>query len=289
MSMKKSISPILLSGLLGCFLTSSVLAQSSGPPNDLDNNYVPAKSSILGKSVDSKYSKGVQAREDAAFHNAIEFNPGILVRNIFAMQYEHKFNDVLAVHGGLGYVFGRDGLQNTLFSEGPIFGNATGNQSSINLSDILNYAKFTGPDVYFSLALRVYFERTHIDNYYNSYNYNSGVLSYLELGYRNFGNTFLLSNSTQSALVVDKDSKIGISNSIFYFTYGIHLQTSGHIISTHHFYSGFGIRSTTYDGFKQTAYTGYNGNYVNSLSGIRYNTLNPTFLIGYELGFAITK
>jgi hypothetical protein len=267
-------------GVAGCavlFLLSSHFAsgQKGGAPNDLDKNYIPDKNSVLN-------AKGSVDKSDRGFDckNIIEFTPGLLIRNIFAVQYEHKFNEYLSLQGGLGFVYGKDLLQSVINSNGDFFGNSS---STIKLGELLDKGTTLNKTAYLSAAIRVY---TGTGGYYGYYD-GSG---FFEMGIRHYSNNLQISNKNSSGSSAQflNDPVVDIISNIYYLSYGGHLETDGKLPTTHNFYLGFGIRTTSYNSFTTQGYNSYNSNAVNVMSATdRSNFLNPMVLFGYELGFGI--
>jgi hypothetical protein len=270
-------SRFLVAGLSVFLLLSSHLAycQKGGAPNDLDKNYVPDKNSVLN-------SKGNADKSSRAFDckNIIEFTPGLLIRNIFAVQYEHKFNDYLSLQGGLGLVYGKDMLQAALNPADDFLGNTN---STVKLGDLLSKGITVNKTAYLSAAVRVY---TNGGGYYGYYD-GSG---YFEVGFRHYSNSLQISGNPTAGNggQIVNDPIVDIKSNIYYLNYGFHLETDGKLPTTHNFFLGFGIRSTSYNSFESQNTNSNYSNSVNVMSATaRESILTPTVLFGYELGFGL--
>jgi hypothetical protein len=263
-----------------------VIAQNSGPPNDLDKNFVPDKNSIFnsapGSNTSKSGSKGSSITGD--YHNVLEINPGFLLRNMFVVGYERKLSSVISLQGGLGYVFGKDAIQQSLNLATDFSGNSGGQTSSVSFGNILSQGVFNGPNICWNVAIRFYFEG---GGFYNYYSYNDfGGSRFLELGVKGYGNSLVLNNSSTSSVLLDKMSNDYLYTTVYYLNWGYHLETSGKLITTHHIYFGAGVRTTSYDAFQQIPNPTYSYPVTNTLSGQRQSVLYPVVQIGYELGFA---
>ncbi len=263
------------------FLNSGLKSQNApGLPNDQDKNYVPDKTSIFNS--DGKNGTKERTSNNSEIHDLIELNPFMLARNIFALQYEHKFGDMFGVQGGLGYCYGKDYMQTII----PTWEDNGG--SNIDDATLLTKGVYKGSSLYLSLAARLYF---------NSYNRYSGDenTGYLEMGIRHYKNSMLMSDSTAITTGGGQGGYIhgaptaDIVTNLYYLNYGYHFATDGKIRTTHHFYFGFGIRNSTYNQFD--SYQAYNNSSGNSstyyvMTPVTKTSVNFVVQCGYELGIA---
>ncbi|MFI5150560.1 MAG: hypothetical protein ACHQRM_12555 [Bacteroidia bacterium] len=254
----------------------------AGVPNDQDKNFVPDKNSIFnaeGKTGSKESHAAVQE-----IHEVIEMNPFLFVRNIFALQYEHKFFEMLGVQGGLGVCYGKDYMQTFA---GDVFSGSS--STGVDDKTILNKGTFKGPNLYLSAAVRLYF------NTYSRYTYEERT-GYLEMGVRHYKNSMLISDTTsivsgggQGGIIRGKPTADVVTN-LFYMNYGYHFATEGKIRTTHKFYFGFGLRNSKWDSFD--SYQGYNpGTYNNQTYYVKNPTVTKTSMnfiaqFGYELGIS---
>jgi hypothetical protein len=278
--------------LLASLLSGSVcLSQNTGTPNDLDKNYIPEKSSILNEGGTG--SKSRDGRNAPDYHNVIEFTPGLLIRNIFALQYERKITESFSVQAALGAVYGIDRIQKIESPDKSFFNSSgsVGNASTVNLGSMLNQSVFTGPNVYLGFALRLYYEGSnrYNGNYWGSrgrdYD-NTESRRYLEAGLRYFGNTVQISNNFSGGDVNIEGTPVINIRSVFYFiNWGYHFETDGKIATTHNIFFGFGLRNSSYDVFKTDLNRrSSNGGNLETITASRESILLPTFQFGYEFG-----
>ena len=273
--MRRFYREYLLKGLvlLGLTLPAQYsFAQKNGPPNELDKNFVPDKNSVFN----TKSPGGREYVRSGEIHNIIEFHPGYLVRNIFALQYERRLNDILGVQGGLGVCYGKDYFQMVMSPEGDFFGSST--VSSVKLNDILSKGNTLNPNAFLNFALRVYTSGYYYGNYDGQ--------GYIELGFRTYKNTIAFD---ASSIAGNGGIMVGgpevVKNMIYYINYGYHLESDGKIPTTHNFYFGFGLRRTSYSGFTSNQTSGSYTTTVNTMNSSIQNVIYPIVQVGYELGF----
>jgi hypothetical protein len=237
--------------------------------------YLPDNSSIFNEGGEKNLAKEGKAGLD--FHNVIEFHAGYLFRNIFALQYERRFTDQFSVQAGLGKVFGKDRMQSSLGRGNIDLFNGTGN-SSVDVFTLVENATYMGPNLYFSFAFRFYFE----SNYYTDSNHGG----YLEAGVQYYGNKLSYQSISADTSVRVAPATVNVRNTIYHLNWGYFLATEGKVKTTHHFYIGAGMRSSSYDVFNSKTFNGmYGSTTLDVISSKRETYIYPTFQVGYEFGF----
>lgn len=274
--------------ILTCCLMAGVrtTAQNSGPPNDLDKNYVPDKASLFNESNPGNVSGKSGAPVD--YHNVIEWTPGLIFRNIFALHYERKLTRFFSVQGALGAVFGKDRMQQIENPTGDFFsGTNSQTGSSVPLGTMLSQGTFVGPNVFLGVAARLYFSGW--SNYASRYENYSENRIYIDFGIRHYGNTITVSSTPNNSggAEISGTPTVNIRSTMYYLNWGYHLETEGKIVTTHNFFMGVGLRNSSYEAFKSTNVTGAYGNTttINSVTTTRESITLPTIHFGYELGF----
>ncbi len=289
-----------------CFMFGSLcgLAQEAGSPNVLDKDFVPDSSSVFNTNNPANgFING------PVYHNVIEFTPGLLFRNIFALQYERQVLEGFSLQGSLGMVYGVDrwqqienpgkGFMSTFFG-----GSATGG-STVTLGNMLNQGKSNANTAYLGFAVRWYYtgfgflkSRGYVsdDGYYYTYHeaneyWNSSLGGdnsvYMDFGVRYFANSLAVSNSLSSdGALIQGVPTVQIKSTFYFLNWGYHYETKGKIPTTHNIFIGVGLRYTSYDLFiadpsQQTV----SGPVIyNSITSSREHILRPTFQAGYEFG-----
>ena len=265
--------------LLFIFLHSiSIYSQKkdvqTGDPNDLDQKFVPDKSSILNSVNSTSTSSG---HREGSVKNIIKFNLALLGRGTAAVFWEHPFGKVVSVEGGLGLCFDKDYMQGVFAGAfADAFDNGNNTSKYVPLSTLLNGATFAGgPNAYLSGAVKLYFTDDAPEGSYFSFNM------------RYYTNNLQV-NPTNSPLL-QGSSDITVKNLGFNALFGYQFIGGGKNVSlVNDFYFGFGLRRTAYDGIQvfsgvspltggsQTTWTP---------DGTTQTNLAPVFLIGYSLGF----
>jgi hypothetical protein len=273
---------------ISLFLSISLLAQNnkkpastpasksvSGPVNELDNTYTPLKNSLFDENAkkNEQYSS-----YSVDFNNAIKFNPFLLVRSTIAFGYERKLVGNLTGSIFLGYNYKRDWIQTmgavVSSGEGELLSSSA---SEIGLASMLASGIYKGGGIYSSFGLKLYTEDTPFEGSYfeiqtrfNNYTLDLGVVSN-DLGY-----DFAPGTATD----------VKIKNTSGYLIWGSQFCTSGTIKATHEFYTGVGIRSTSYDVFNYSdvdSGIGSTNSFITN-TGNRENTLGFSFIMGYIFG-----
>lgn len=272
----------------------SSVGQNTPPAqsNDLDKLYTPDKNSIFNNKggSDGKSREG----NELNIKNVVKFNMGLLVRNTAGFYWERKIADKITIQPGIGMCYGKDKLMTFLGGEA----NMTPSLSSSNtvpFGELLQQGYFRDMNLFSSFAFRFYSA-----NYYNSdETFQSG---YLELNVRysamnlNYRSETYNQNSygyyNGSSYFMPNSSTASFHTFSFYSIYGYQTCTTGRIKTTHDFYIGAGIRSTSYSSYTlnekypvldQYGQVVYVSAYVKS--GHRESALIPSFVAGYVFGF----
>ena len=272
------------------FLLASLCVFAQDNPlekNEQDKIYTPDKNSIFSNGATG--SSDNSSHPESEIHNAIKFNPTLLLlRNITAFYYERSITNGLTVQGGFGVCNNSDKIMQVGVAGDILLSQP---KSTIRPDEIMSKGRFLSGTMV-SASLRIYYS-----NYYNYYeSFNSG---YFEVGLRAYSNKFTLDNnvpviyngnSSYPLYPYTTGGTVLFNNTLFFFNYGYELCTSGKIKTTHDFYIGFGIKSTSFDKFipQQEYIPDQQGQqqlvYVNVKYG-RESFMMPAILFGYVFGF----
>jgi hypothetical protein len=255
--------------------SSTIPKAVSGPVNELDNTYTPPKNSLY----DENSKKNDQYNSSSVdFNNVIKFNPFLLPRSTFALGYERKLVGNLTGTVFLGYNYKRDWIQTmgSLVASGES-DLLSSSSSEIGLASMLGSGIYKNGGLFSSIALRLYTEDSPFDGSYfefqarfNNYTIDLGSAS-SDIGYQ-----FLPGTVTD----------VKIKNTSGYLIWGSQFYSSGKIKTTHDFYTGIGVRSTSYDVFSYNSVSDSDGSSANFLqnTGNRENALGLSFIMGYIFG-----
>lgn len=255
--------------------------EKPGKPNELDKLYTPDKNSILGMSKASDKGKGFRSSDD--LKNIIKFNPALIARSTVALFYERNIADGFSIQGGVGYCYNRDKAQ-YLLSEGEDvpFSTVT---TSLPLGRINKYGTYKGFNPFVAFSLRFHFNGLYSYWYYGSDERNS----YIDLGMRFYTNHFDMTTFPNSNERINGDNSISVRNLCYTFTYGYLFQTDTRLVTTHEFYTGFGLRKSTYDKFSSQNINTPLGGYMteHTKTGVKESILTPMIMVGYVFGFGL--
>ncbi|MDP2385864.1 MAG: hypothetical protein Q8M29_05815 [Bacteroidota bacterium] len=250
-----------------------------GKPNELDKQYTPDKNS---SSVSNGSSSGGTW---AGKSNFVKFNFALLARSTFAVFYERKITDGISLQGGLGYCYNKDKAQ-ILFSDGESI-YLSDNKSSIQLSEIMYKGTFKhGANPFLSASVR--FSYNGLYSGWGGY-MNEDRNSYIELGMRYYSHHYnLTSLNNNDYEKVSGGSNLGIRNTCYMITWGYQIETDSKLVTSHEFYTGFGIRRSNYNEFisSQTQDPITSATIItHTKSSVRETAVSPIVTIGYVLGF----
>ena len=277
------------------------------PTNELDQQYIPNKNSILNSGKDGLESS--KNRDDISIKNAIQFNPGLLIRKQFALFYERGLNSNISLQAGLGTVFGIDPIMAVVSqvdintSNTPSAG-VGGNSNVINLSQILQSASIQqGANPFISVNFKFY--TGTYGGIWSNFGYGNNRTNYSEafeggyfqLGIRFYSMNVIMDaqtfNNTNSDYYLATNTSVNVRSTYYTMTYGRQITTSGKLKTTHDFYAGAGVRVSSYDGFDTRTETVQTGNIYNPTatenvlfkSSTRQGGYFFAFLFGYVFGF----
>ncbi len=241
--------------------------------NELDQTYTPPLNSIFDEDSKKNTNNNVVV---ADFKNVIRFNPFLLTRSIAALGYERVLTDYIGLEAYAGYSYKLDMIQafGTAISGGEFsMGN---NQSEISVGEMLVNGSFKSGGVYGSIGAKIYMDGTPYEgNYfgiqgrYNSYQ--------LDLNNSKFNYSF---NS-----IADASTKVSNITTVFQWGTSV-IGGSSKLPIVHDFYTGIGIRRSTYDVYNLQTITanGYNENqYIKTNQ--RESLIGFSYVIGYSMGF----
>ncbi len=258
-----------------CIISSSILAQETpGPPNALDNQFVPDKNSVFNS--DSKANEGKSDDSYSDINNMIKFNIGLLARSIAAFQYERRISDQITLEAGLGTCFNRDFV---LSAGSEIFG-LRRNTNEIGVSELMTNSNFGGKSLYSSFSFRLR---------YDSYYWESEP--YFEINTRYYSNKFDITpiyteySSATNASVLVGTPDVTVRNTCINLIYGVQFITEGKIATTHDFYTGFGMKSLSYNKVTRDYDSNNTGNYTYTNTSERLKAMGFSFVCGYAFGF----
>ena len=246
----------------------------SGPVNELDNIYTPPMNSLY----DENAKKNNQYNSSSAeFKNAIRFNPFLLPRSTFALGYERKLIGNLTGSVFFGYNYKRDWIQTmgSIISSGDDLLSST--SSELSLASMLGSGIYKSGGLYSSFGLRLYTEDSPFDGYY--FEFQARFNNYtLDLG--------SVSNTIGSDFAPGTTTDVKIRNTSGYLIWGSQFYSSGKIRTTHDFYTGIGVRSTSYDVFSSKDVSDGLGSNTTLLqnTGNRENVLGISIVMGYIFG-----
>ena len=270
------------------FFISSLCAFSQDNPlekNEQDKIYTPDKNSIFYNGGNNSSDRTI---DESEIHNAVKFNPGLLVRSVAAVFYERNITNGITVQGGLGSCYNMDKLMAVGVDADLGLSNT---KSTLPLSEIITTGRFvSGGNLFTAASVRFFYE-----NYYTSYeSFNSG---YFEIGLKFYSNNIRVDDNTSAYYLNNNNYNlttgglVTIRNAVYQITYGYELYTRGKVKTTHDFYIGLGVRNTSYNLFKlEDMYlTNQQGQSqlvaVNVKSTQRESTVLPAFMLGYVFGF----
>ena len=290
---------LFLYGFLTFFLTGFSQQNIPGPPNDLDKQFMPDKNSIFNSGKD-----GVESRRNAEvadIKQAIQFNPGLLLRKQFAIFYERSLNDNLCLQGAIGTCYGIDPIL-TAFAQASDLGltpsSNSYSSSSVSLGQLLQAGEYQGGlNPFLALNFKIY-TGTSIGYWRGSRGGYSEAFSggYFQIGVRYTSVNILLTpasfNNVTSDYTITTNIPLQIRSTYYSVIYGYQFYTAGKFKTTHDFYSGFGLRVASSDGLTPVVsnVTNSYGTVVSTSSlvlsgGSRQVTYFPAFMMGYVFGF----
>ncbi|MFL5753197.1 MAG: hypothetical protein ACJ76F_07315 [Bacteroidia bacterium] len=278
--MKKILYLILF--FLSLALFSFSQEEKPGKPNDLDKQYTPDKNSILGSSKASSSNSGGGSGGD--IQNIVKFNFALLARSTFAVFYERRIVEGFSVQGGVGYCYNKDRAQYFL-SQGediPLSETST----SLSMGRIIKNGSYKpGFNPFMAVAIRFHFTGLYSYGYYGGG--GDARNSYFELGARLNVNRYDVSRMNTANEKIIGDTKVNIRNMCYTMTYGYLFETDTKLVTTHEFYTGFGIRKSTYDKFSSEQVNSPLGGYSlqHTKTGGKESLFTPMFMVGYVLGF----
>ena len=269
------------------FSLSAFAQENPLEKNEQDKIYTPDKNSIFFHGGNNSSDRTI---DESEIHNAIKFNPGLLVRSTAAIFYERNITNGITFSGGLGSCYNLDRVM--ALGVTAEF-NLSDPQSTLPLATILTpgYAQYVkGGNIFMAASFRFYYE-----NYYTSYeSFNSG---YFEIGLRYYTNHMNVDDNTSSYYTnnynygLTTGGVVAIRNAVYQISYGYELYTSGKVKTTHDFYIGVGIRNTSYNLFTQeerylvNQYSQAQLVPISVMSSQRESALMPAFVFGYVFGF----
>lgn len=247
--------------------------QTPGPPNELDNQFVPDKNSVFnseGTTGDGKDNSDYSENK-----NIIKFNIGLLARSIASFQYERRISDQITLEGGLGMCYNRDFI---LSFSSELFG-LNNKSNEIGLYELMTNSDFGGKTLYSSLSFKLR---------YDSYYWDSEP--YFELNTRLYSNKFDMTpivneyaTSYNGATLVGTPD-ITVRNTCVNIIYGVQYVTGGKISTTHDFYSGFGMRNISYNKVTRDYDSNYSNNYIYTNTSEKLKGVGFSFVCGYAFG-----
>ena len=268
---------IKITALLLCLVSGILSAQETpGTPNELDKLFVPDKNSIFnssGKTGDDNSNPSIDVK------NVISFNPIMLPRGIAAFYYQRRLNDQISLQGGLGSCFNKDRILSFVSGITDDFANNNSNtQSTLLLNRIMQSADFSSTSLFASFSLRL-----NWTSYYWDYT------PYFEINTRYYSNKLKLSQLSDggSAEQIEGTPDVTIKNICFNLIYGFQYLTEGKIKTSHDFYFGMGMRSTSYDKFSSSTVQtpgNYSSYTLYTETSARATSFAPSFIMGYAFG-----
>jgi hypothetical protein len=279
-SVKCCLTTVIL--IKAVFLSAQVQPVTPGSPNDLDNKFTPAKSTVFNAS--DSYSSGSGSGGES-FKNVIKNNISLWPRGIAAFGYERFLTDEISMEGWLGVAYKKDQIFTAFGSAADeSFGDS---QSDIRLEPIYNCGKQTGSSLYYGASVKFH---------YSGWWYFTDVdFAFLELGVRSYSNKLNIASFSSNSnynyynAPIVGSAAVKVQHINYILNYGIRLTTEGKIKTSHEFYVGAGIRSSTYDSFTRTEnqnnYPYPNSPDTYSKNGTQARETFFMFLVGYELGF----
>ncbi len=242
--------------------------------NDLDQTYTPPVNSIFDE--DSK-KNNVNTAAIADFRNVIRFNPFLLARSIAAIGYERSLNDYIGLEAYLGYSYKLDWIQAISIAVSGNDFSMGENKSVIGVNDMIVNGTFKSGGSYGSIGTKIYMDGSPYDGSYfgiqaryNSYNLN--------LKNENFSPYNFLSS-------LDETTNIRNITTVFQWGTSVTGGTSK-LPVIHEFYTGIGIRSSSYDVYSQKDIE------INGFNEPRYfktdqreSQIGFSYVVGYTLGF----
>lgn len=259
-----------------CIVGGSIKAQQTpGAPNELDNQFVPDKNSVFNSEGNAGEAKDDDSYSD--INNIIKFNIGLLARSIAAFQYERRISDQITLEAGLGTCYNRDYV---LSVSSEIFGFRRSN-NEIGVSELMTSSDFGGKSLYSSFSFRLR---------YDSYYWESEP--YFEINTRYYSNKFDITpivneynSSYNGASILVGTSDITVRNTCINLIYGIQIVTDGKIATTHDFYTGFGMRSLSFNKVIRDYDSNNTGIYTYTNTSERVKGMGFSFVCGYAFGF----
>ncbi len=271
--LKLHIGAILVFGFLGLHLFSQEPGTPIGLPNDLDQQYVPDKNSILNSVNNSTASSG--GSESSIIKNVIKFNVSLLSRSTAAFFWEHSVSKAISLEGGVGGCFGVDYMQKMFSELGDGYG-GNNNNNKLMLSKLLQNSTYAGsPSPFLSAGARFYFANDAPEGAYFSFS----------VRYASYNMTY--NQDANNGMVVSGDPNFFVKNLGFNFLYGF--QSSSDSWSRGGFvqdvFMGISIRKTSYTGFYFPSSNSSGGQPITLNRGADISQIQPVFLMGYSIGF----
>lgn len=263
--------------LIFSFLSLGLFAQEPtepvGMPNDLDQQYVPGKNSILN-SANTNLNAASRSYESSPVKNVIKFNALLLARSTASVFWEHKISSAFSVEGGLGVCYGVDYMQKMFAEMGDAFG-GNSNYNKVKLNTLLQNSTYSGsPGPFLSLGAKFYFSYDAPDGPYFSFN----------LRYAKYN--MMYNTDPNNGAVIIGDPNFDVKNFGFNIIYGYQIvsNSGGKASFVQDLFMGFGVKKTSYTGFYYPS-NGSNNQpgYVNS--GTDISQVQPAVILGYTLGF----
>lgn len=280
----KQIILVVFTLTVGCLFGQNKNQKNTGAtnlkPNDLDQTYTPPKNSLFDEDSKKNENSGVATVD---FKNVFRFNPLLLPRSIAAIGYERTVTDYLGLEAFIGYNYKRDWIQaiGTALT-GEEF-SLSDSKSAIDLNTMLINGGFYSGGLFSSIGFKIYFDGTPYEGSY------FGIQSRFNNYTIDLGNA---SNNVSYSFASATDNLTKINNVTTLFMWGTsYVGGSSKVPVIHDFYTGVGIRNSSYDVYAQKTITDENG--YTSTSSTYYKTnqresvIGFSYVVGYSFGFGL--
>ena len=246
--------------LVFCILIFTIMNANA---QDLDEKYIP-KGGIFANENKSLYTSDLKS-------NLISYSPFLLLRGTNAIFYERRLGEFSSLKLGIGKNIGNDPIFLALSQDFEL--SLDGKETLIQYNQTDDYSKFNSKFNLFTSTSLKYF----VDDVFDG--------SYFELLYRRNSYNYTLQNGIYGyTLIGDNNFKASINS--YYGCFGFQFVSASKLKLSHDFYFGGGIRIVKMNIIQVTNPSqGGNFNYYYQIISDKSNTIYPSLICGYSLGF----
>jgi hypothetical protein len=242
--------------------------------NDLDQSYTPPLNSVFDE--DSKKNEN-NNQSIADFKNVIRFNPFLLTRSIAAVAYERSLNDYIGLEAYLGYSYKLDNIQAISIAINSDEFSMGDKKSVIGVDDMIANGTFKSGGIYGSIGTKIYLDGSP----------NEGSYFGIQARYNSYDIDLNNSNFNSYMFLTPEDTYTKIKSITTVFQWGTSMiGGTSKVPVVHEFYTGIGLRSSSYDIYDQKEIDVNGANATRYFkSTLRESQIGFSYVIGYTFGF----